>query len=155
MVDAGVARHETYPKKVRFTTYTMIYHNMDWVHVLGMDKEWERAELNAEHKAAGSYEVTTKNISAFQLVAPGGEGNEPLHEVGDRRPEAAGVHPPAQPVQGSLFFAKADGKWHYVADRAIARPWIRGTWTADPSIDSSSVIGRALPTQTGYSVLSP
>ncbi len=116
MVDAGVARHETYPKKVRFTTYTMIYHNMDWVHVLGMDKEWERAELNAEHKAAGSYEVTTKNVSAFQLVAPAGEGNEPLHEVvidGQKLPAST---PPAQPVQGSLSFAKADGKWHYVAD---------------------------------------
>ena len=41
LIDTGLARHKTLPPKVRFTTYSLIYPQMEWVRVLGMEKQWE------------------------------------------------------------------------------------------------------------------
>ena len=37
-----------YPRKVRFTTWTLAYNQMKWVTVDGLGKHWERARLDAE-----------------------------------------------------------------------------------------------------------
>jgi hypothetical protein len=69
LVDAAVAKHEAVPKKVHFTTYTLVYPTMDWVKVDGMEREWERADIDvdATDKTA---KVQTKNVSAFTLHQP-------------------------------------------------------------------------------------
>ena len=65
LVDAAVAKHEAVPKKVHFTTYTLVYPQMDWVRVEGMEKEWERADVNAELTDKGiNVTIATKNTSA-------------------------------------------------------------------------------------------
>ncbi|MDR3403897.1 MAG: prolyl oligopeptidase family serine peptidase [Chthoniobacter sp.] len=66
LVEAAVAKHEAVPKKVHFTTYTLVYPTMDWIKVDGMDKEWERADIDAE-ATDKSVKVQTKNVSAFTL----------------------------------------------------------------------------------------
>jgi hypothetical protein len=89
---------------------------MDWVEIDGMDKEWERAEVNAEYKGPGLYDVTTENVSVLRLTVPANEKNLPIKEVLlDHQIQATGSHttPPASPV---LTFVKTDGLWHYVSD---------------------------------------
>ena len=70
---AATKGREQEPKKVRFTTYTLIYPQMEWVKVEGMLKEWERADVTAEVDGA-KLTVTTKNVSALQLSSPFASG---------------------------------------------------------------------------------
>ena len=49
MIDAIAERgRDPYPRKVRFTTWTLAYNQMKWVTVDALGKHWERARLDAE-----------------------------------------------------------------------------------------------------------
>ena len=64
--------NDPYPRKIRFTTWTLAYNQMKWVIVDGLEKHWERARVDAE--VTGSHEVTvrTENVSALTLrMGPG------------------------------------------------------------------------------------
>jgi len=82
------------PKKVRFTTWTLRYNEMRWVTVDGLEKHWERAQVEAEQDS-GKATLTTKNVSALSLTLPG-----PTKVVIDGVELAAAPH-----------YRKADGKW--------------------------------------------
>jgi hypothetical protein len=70
IVDEAVAKGNfPAPAKVRFTTYSLVYPTMEWVTITGMDKQWERADITAEH-TGGVVSITTKNVSAFHLNFP-------------------------------------------------------------------------------------
>ena len=57
------------PKTVSYTTYSLIYPKRAWVALLGMEKSWERADIDAKIEKE-TLTVTTKNISALRL-SPG------------------------------------------------------------------------------------
>ena len=69
MTGAAVKGRDLEPKKVIFTTYTLVYPRMEWVKVEGMIKEWERADVTAEVDGAKIL-MQTKNVSALQLTTP-------------------------------------------------------------------------------------
>jgi hypothetical protein len=73
-LDAIVERgRDPYPRKVRFTTWTLGYNRMKWVIIDGLGKHWERARINAEIEGDNAVRVETLNISAFTLeMAAGG-----------------------------------------------------------------------------------
>lgn len=104
LVEAAVAKHEAVPKKVRFTTYTLIYPKMEWVNVLGMDKEWERADVNAEIGNDGTARITTKNVTLLSL-----------HGAPLTKPAVVidGQNVPLAPSKGpdGPFLQKDNGKW--------------------------------------------
>ncbi len=54
---------DAHPKKVRFTTWTLRYNTMRWVTVLGLEKHWERARVEAELDGT-TLKVTTQNVSS-------------------------------------------------------------------------------------------
>ena len=59
MLDAIAARgRDPYPRKVRFTTWTLAYNQMKWVTVDALGKHWERARLDAE--IAGDHAVAVR-----------------------------------------------------------------------------------------------
>jgi len=104
LIDAAVAKHEAVPKKVRFTTYTLIYPKMDWVNVLGMEKEWERADVNAEIGNDGTAKITTKNVTLLSLR--GAPLTKPTVFID-------GQNVPLAPSKGpdGPFLQKDNGKW--------------------------------------------
>jgi dienelactone hydrolase len=71
LVDAAAARGRLESDHVRFTTWTLRYPTMKWVTVLGLEKHWERARVDAEIKD-GTLTVSTSNVSAlrFDRTAP-------------------------------------------------------------------------------------
>jgi hypothetical protein len=72
-VASGIANHAAVPQKLRFVTYTLIYPEMDWLRLEGLEKHWERAEVNAEVQGA-TIVASTKNITALRFLskpAPG------------------------------------------------------------------------------------
>ena len=70
-IDELVAKgREPMPPKVRFTTYTLRYHKMEWIEIDELEKHWERADIDAELPDAKTVKVTTKNVAAFKLSIP-------------------------------------------------------------------------------------
>ncbi len=61
------------PHKVRFTTWTLRYNQMEWITVDTLNHHWERARLEADLDAAASaIRVTTTNVNGFTFsMAPG------------------------------------------------------------------------------------
>ena len=70
LVAAGVEKHEAVPNKVRFVTYTLVYPRMDWVEIAGMQKQWERAEVDAEIQG-DKIVIRTKNVTRLKIAAQG------------------------------------------------------------------------------------
>jgi hypothetical protein len=59
------------PKKIRFSTWTLIYNEMLWVTVEGMGQHWERARVDAE---LGDGDVTAKTVNVTGLTFSMGAG---------------------------------------------------------------------------------
>jgi hypothetical protein len=67
ITEALVKGRDVSPKSVKFTTYTLIYPSRAWVTISGMEKEWERADVDATAQDNGEVTLTTSNISSLQL----------------------------------------------------------------------------------------
>ncbi|MEQ1862756.1 MAG: prolyl oligopeptidase family serine peptidase [Chthoniobacteraceae bacterium] len=52
---------------VTYTTYSLIYPRRAWVELLGMEKSWERADIDAAI-VKDTLSVTTKNVAALRLT---------------------------------------------------------------------------------------
>ena len=93
-LDALVAKgKEPPPREVRLTTYTLRYPEADWVHIEGLGRHWERADVRATHDGKGTARLTTTNVSALRLTLDGLENiivdGQKLQ--GGRQPTATGV----------------------------------------------------------------
>ncbi len=101
---------EAFPPHVHFTTYSLAYWKMEWLQIWGMEKEWERADIDASVSDAGEMTVKTGNVSSFWIVVP------------DRaKPVVRRVFVDGQKVaesDGCTFVAlvKQDGKWTRLSD---------------------------------------
>lgn len=67
---AGPGKGRTdYPPKVRFVTYTLRYPTCAWVELLGLDRHYDQARVEADKTEAG-FTVKTKNVRALRLQLP-------------------------------------------------------------------------------------
>jgi dienelactone hydrolase len=58
-----------YPPKVRFVTYTLRFANCAWVEILGLERHYEKALVEAEKTDAG-FAVKTANVRGLRLALP-------------------------------------------------------------------------------------
>jgi hypothetical protein len=59
---------QTSPDHIRFLTYTTRYNRSYWVSLDGLEKHYERAEVDAQRAEGGaSYDITTKNLTRLVL----------------------------------------------------------------------------------------
>ena len=91
-VDEAVARGLQAPPRIRFVTYTTRYNRCFWITVEGMEKHYERADVNAERQGNRAA-VTTKNVSRIKVDGTG----------------AVSLDGQEFPTTG--VFAKSNGKW--------------------------------------------
>ncbi len=102
------------PHKVRFTTWTLRYNQMEWITVDALDHHWERARVDASlDLAANAVQLTTTNVSGLTLsMAP---GYCPLDN--SRRPQVIldGQRLEATPVMSdrswTAHFRRQQGQW--------------------------------------------
>jgi pimeloyl-ACP methyl ester carboxylesterase len=90
------------PDHIRFLTYTTRYNRSYWVTLDGLEKHYERAEVDAKRSDDGAqYEIATKNLS--RLV---------LRET----PRAKAIHIDGQELRVSgapeIALEKSNGSWH-------------------------------------------
>ena len=102
IVDALAERgRDPYPRKVRFTTWTLAYNRMKWVTLDSLGRHWERARLNAEITGDSAVRVEPANVTAFTLeMGPGGCPLDPAAKPrgDDRRPEGDGARADVRPL---------------------------------------------------------
>jgi hypothetical protein len=111
-IDEIVAKgRDPLPKHIKFTTWLLRYNESHWVTVDGMDKEWERARVEAE--LAGGVKAKTVNVSAVTFsIAPGLSPFDAGQKVTVTLDDQALAGPvPAADKSWTAHFRKADGKW--------------------------------------------
>lgn len=104
---------DPYPRKVRFTTWTLAYNRMKWVIADGLGKHWERARLNAEIQGDSGVHVQTGNVVAFSLeMGPGGcpldPAQKPVVVVDGQKLTVPG---PMSDRSWTVHFRKAGNAW--------------------------------------------
>jgi poly(3-hydroxybutyrate) depolymerase len=122
ILDAIAERgRDPYPRKVRFTTWTLAYNRMKWVQVDGLGQHWERARLDASVAGESAVDISTANVTAFSLEF--GSGGCPLDParaaavtIDGQKLSAPG---PMSDRSWSVHFRKSGDRWA-VADSAEA-----------------------------------
>jgi dienelactone hydrolase len=102
------------PHKVRFTTWTLRYNQMEWITVDALEHHWERARVDADlDGAANGIQATTTNVNGLTFTML--PGLCPLDNT--RRPQVVldGQKLYAPPVMSdrswTAHFRKQDGQW--------------------------------------------
>ena len=74
IIDAIASRgRDPYPRKIRFTTWTLAYNKMKWLVVDRLERHWDRARLDAEVTNDHAVDVVSTNVAAFTIdMSPGG-----------------------------------------------------------------------------------
>jgi pimeloyl-ACP methyl ester carboxylesterase len=112
---------DPWPRKVRFTTFTLNYNSSHWVTADALGKHWERARIDAEIAGDSAVNVATVNVTGFTLAM--GPGGCPLDLA--RRPvvtidgQKVTAPVPASDRSWTAHFRKSGTQWA-VADSAIA-----------------------------------
>ena len=114
IVDALAERgRDPYPRKVRFTTWTLEYNRMKWVTIDALDQHWERARLDAEILGDSALQVKASNVNAFTLsFGPGGSpfgfDSKPVVTINGQKVAASG---PSTDGSWLASFRKTGDKW--------------------------------------------
>lgn len=113
--EAAYARHADkgrpeYPKKVRFVTHTLRYPSCFWVDLLGLERHYRQARVEAE-RTEGGFAVKTANVRVLRLALWPGATREPIAIAIDG--QKLGDVAPYQTRGGDLavYLEKRDGTW--------------------------------------------
>ena len=140
---------DPYPRKVRFTTWTLAYNRMKWVTLDALGLHWERARLNAEIVGDNSVNVETENVVAFTLeMGTGGcpldAARKPAVTIDGQKLTAPG---PMSDRSWRAHFRKSSGQWA-VVDSAIA-PGLRKVHGLQGPVDDAFLDSFIFVTPTG------
>ncbi|MBK5295148.1 MAG: prolyl oligopeptidase family serine peptidase [Acidobacteriia bacterium] len=113
---------DPYPRKVRFTTFTLAYNRMKWVQVNSLARHWERARIDAEMLGGRRVEVSTQNVTGFSfLFEPGGcllENTQKVTLLIDGQQVMA--DPPVSDRSWTAHFRKTGTRWAAVSSLEVA-----------------------------------
>jgi Prolyl oligopeptidase family len=110
------------PRKIRFTTWTLRYNEMNWLVVDGLQEHWERARVDAELlEANNQVNITTKNVSALTLNFQAGQCpldmvKAPVVRIDDQKLTVA---PVPSDRSWSVRFQRDGKKWKSSSDLAL------------------------------------
>ena len=113
-LDAIAARgRDPWPRKVRFTTFTLHYNHSYWVTADGLTRHWERARIDATVDGDSAVHVTTSNVTAFTLSF--GSGGCPLDIAGKPVVTIDGskliTPPPGSDRSWTVHFRRTGDRW--------------------------------------------
>lgn len=109
---------EDYPPHVRFVTYTLKYPHCYWLYLLGMERHYEKAYVDAERTEDG-YKITTRNVRILRLQMWEGATRQavPIQIDGER----VSVPPYEMPNSSALFvdLERRGGHWQGVLPQKV------------------------------------
>ena len=100
-IEKGRERAST---KVRFTTYSSLYPKTKWLRILALEKEWERADLNAEFVDGGVLNIEAKGIVSFLVERGVGLEGGAMCKINGQA-----IRP--QYSSGGYIFSQIPGRW--------------------------------------------
>ncbi len=111
-----------HPRQVRFVTYTLKYHSCDWVELLGLERHYQQARVEAEKTDTG-LKVKTANVRTLRLGLPGGPATPVVCDIDGQKVESR----PYINLSGgmSLFLDKRDGRWTPVLPQRLVNERLR------------------------------
>jgi predicted esterase len=113
---------DEFPKRVRFVTYTMRYPICAWVEIMGMDKHYQPAHVDAEQTATG-FTVKTQNVRALHLGLP---SNPPIPVPLTIDGQALTVQPWLSRVGTyQIYLDRRDNAWSAVLPQKLLTDRIR------------------------------
>ncbi len=65
-IDAVLARPRKEPDHIHFVTYTTAYHKCYWISIESVEKQYQRAQVDAD-RMGGEIRVTTRNVSRIAI----------------------------------------------------------------------------------------
>ena len=69
-VTAGTTKQRVpFPKKLHFTTHSLIYPGTSWLHIMRMQVQWERADVEAQIES-NEVTITTRNVAQLFGLLP-------------------------------------------------------------------------------------
>ncbi len=122
ILDAIAVRgRDAYPRKLKFTTWTLAYNRMKWLVVDALGQHWERARLNAEIVGDSGVNIETANVTAFSIeMGSGGcvldATRKPVVTIDGQKLTVAG---PLSDRSWQVHFRKTGNQWAAV-DAALA-----------------------------------
>lgn len=113
-LDAILERgRETYPRELKFTTYTLRYNRVKWLQVDRLGQHWEKARVHALVSGEAELKITTANVTGLTLdFGPGGAPFAPDRAV-TIKIDGAFVEVPAPETDRSwrASLHKANNRW--------------------------------------------
>ena len=114
-----------YPPRVRFTTYTLKYPACAWVYLIGLQRHYERASIDAEHTDEG-FKIATKNVRVLRLLMPPGALRQAaVVRIDGQRVEAMPVQPANNPSSLFVYLKRENDRWSSVLPERIEVEQIR------------------------------
>jgi len=107
---------EEYPKRVRFVTWTTRYPSCDWVRILGLQRHYEKAVVDAE-KTEDGFKVTTANVRNLRLGVPAGLLHDVTVEIDGQKVLARPWG--AKGLAGGVYLQRKDGRWGAVLPQRL------------------------------------
>jgi dienelactone hydrolase len=150
MMDAIAERgRDPYPRKVRFTTFTLAYNEMKWVAIDGMAKHWDRARLDADIVSDTAVDVRTANVTAFSFNF--GSGGSPFDLIAKPTVTIDGqkviVPSPMSDRSWTVHFRKTGTQWALVP--TAAAPGVHKVHGLQGPIDDAFLDSFVFVTPTG------
>ena len=121
ILDAVAERgRDPYPRKIKFTTWTLAYNQMKWATIDALNQHWERARLNAEIVGDNGVIVETANVTAFTFAMGSGgcvldSTRKPVVTIDSQKLTVAG---PMSDRSWRVHFRKNGNQWA-VADASV------------------------------------
>jgi len=126
-VDAAVAAgRDVFPSRIRFTTWTLRYNRMKWIHVDRLEKHWVRARVEAAI-IGPKVTVATTNVAAFSIVMPQSDATSATKDSPFKPGQRITVVVDGGPLPVTVRYGGGEGLW-----RASFRK-TGSTWTAASS----------------------
>lgn len=124
---------EICPNEVKFVTYTLQYHKMRWVQLDGLEKHWERAQVDARlNPTAAAIDLKTKNVTGLTLDFPAhrcslAAGRRPVVDIDGTKIKCGLV---SAEQSFTAHFRKSGSRWALVSSTAEKglhkRPGLQG-----------------------------
>jgi hypothetical protein len=123
ILDAVAERgRDPYPRKLKFTTWTLAYNQMKWLRVDALGQHWERARLNAEIAGDSGVTIESANVAAFTIeMGAGGCVLDPTRKpVVTIDGQALTVAGPMSDGSWLVHFRKTGNQWAAVDSPNLA-----------------------------------
>jgi dienelactone hydrolase len=118
---------EEYPARVRFVTYTLKYAACSWVEVLGLERHYRRALVEAEaNQAEARFTVKTANVRVLHLnLWQGGTRNPVDVDIDGQKLEGVRPYRARSGNLLHLYLEKRGGKWSSVLPERLLTARLR------------------------------